>query len=128
MGETKINLKKPVYFGQAILDLSKTIMYQLYYDYMEPKYGGKIKLCYWGKESFVYEIKIKVFYKDITEDVEARFDTSGFSKDDNRSKPTGKNNKVIKMMKDDLLEKSWHSLLHWGLRRMRIESQTKVER
>ena len=106
MGETKINLKKPVYFGQAILDLSKTIMYQLYYDYMEPKYGGKIKLCYWGKESFVYEIKIKVFYKDITEDVEARFDTSGFSKDDNTSKPTGKNNKVIEMMKDDLLEKS----------------------
>ena len=41
-------------------------------------------------ESFVYEIETKDFYKDIANDVEKRFDTSGYSRDDNRPLPIGK--------------------------------------
>ena len=32
-------MNKPVYLGLLILDLNKTIMYELWYDYVKPKYG-----------------------------------------------------------------------------------------
>ena len=90
MGKTEIKMNKPVYLGQAILDLSKTLMYEFHYDYMRPKYGSKVKLCYMDTDSFVYEIETEDFYRDIAKDVEKRFDTSGYSKDDNRPLPIGK--------------------------------------
>ena len=100
MGKTEIMMNKPVYLGQAILDLSKTLMYEFHYDYMRPKYGSKVKLCYMDTDSFVYEIETEDFYRDIAKDVEKRFDTSGYSKDDNRPLPIGKNKKVIGLMKN----------------------------
>ena len=39
MGKLKVKMNKPVYLGQAILDLSKTIMYEFHYDYMKEKYN-----------------------------------------------------------------------------------------
>ena len=45
MRKTKILMNKPVYLGQAILDISKTLMYEFWYDYIKPKYNGKAKLC-----------------------------------------------------------------------------------
>ena len=73
-----------MYFGQAILDLSKTLMYEFHYEYMRARYGSKVKLCYMDTDSFVYEIETEDFYRDVANDVEKRFDTSGHSKDDNR--------------------------------------------
>ena len=102
MGKIEITMNKPVYFGQAILDLSKMVMYEFHYDYMQLKYGSKQQLCYMDTDSFIYHIKTENFYKDIATDVETRFDTSGYSKDDNRPLPIGKNKKVISLMKDDL--------------------------
>ena len=78
MGKVKVVMNKPVYLGQAILDLSKLIMYEFHYDYMLPKYKENIKLCYMDTGSFVYDIKTEDFYKDIAGDVETRFDTSFF--------------------------------------------------
>ena len=46
MGKIKVVMNKPVYLSQAILDLSKIVMYEFHYDYMVPKYGlEKLKLC-----------------------------------------------------------------------------------
>ena len=100
MGKVKVIMNKPVYLGQAILDLSKIIMYEFHYDYILPKYGDRTKLCYMDTDSYVYDIKTDDFYKDIAEDVEARFDTSAYS--NNRPLPIGKNKKVIGLMKDEL--------------------------
>ena len=102
MGKTEIMMNKPVYLGQAILDLSKTLMHEFHCDYMRPRYGSKVKLCYMDTDSFVYEIETEDFYKDIENNVEKRFDTSGYSKDDNRPLPIGENKKVIGLMKDEL--------------------------
>ena len=102
MGKTEIKMNKPVYLGQAILDLSKTLMYEFHYDYMRPKYGSKVSLCYMDTDSFVYEIEAEDFYRDIAKDVEKRFDTSGYSKDENRPLPIGKNKKVMSLIKDEL--------------------------
>ena len=100
MVKMEITMNKPVYLGQAILDLSKTLMYEFHYDYMRPSYGSKVTLCYMDTDSFVYEIETEDFYRDIEKDVEERFDMSRHSKDDNRPRPFGKNEKVIGLMKD----------------------------
>ena len=102
MGKTEIKINKSVYLRQAILDLSKMLMYEFHYDYMRPRYGSKVKLCYMDTDSFVYEIETKDFYRDIAKDVEERIDTSEYSKDDNRPLPTGKNKKKIGLMKGEL--------------------------
>ena len=98
MNKTKVN--KPIYLGLSILEISKILMYEFWYDYMKPKYNEKIKLCYMNTDSFVMNIKTEDFYKDIANDVEKRFDTSNYEV--NRPLPTGKNKKVIGLMKDEL--------------------------
>ena len=101
MGKIKVLMNKPVYLSQAILDLSKIVMYEFHYDYMVPKYGlEKLKLCYINTDSLVYEIKTEDFYADIVDDVPARFNTSGYCP--NRPLPVGLNKKVIELMKDEL--------------------------
>ena len=93
-------MKKPGYFGQAILDLSKTLMYEFHYDYMRPLYGSKVKLWYMDTNNFVYKIEAEDFNRDIAADVESRLNTSGYSKDDKKPLTIGKN-KVIGLMKDN---------------------------
>ena len=79
MNKTKVKLNKPIYLGLSILDISKILMYETKtYDYMKPKYNDNIKLCYMGTDSFVMNIKTENFYKDISNDVEKRFDTSNY--------------------------------------------------
>ena len=103
MGQIKVVMNKPVYLGQAILDLSKIVMYEFHYDYMKRKYNNdKLTLCYMDTDSLIYSIETDDFYKDIAEDVKDRFDTSGYNP--NRPLPVGLNKKVISLMKDELRE------------------------
>ena len=95
--EVKMNM--PIYLGQAILDISKTLMYEFWYDCLKPKYGDIVRLCYTDTDSVVIHVKTEDFYKDIAEDW---FDTSKYDKDDNRPLPIGKNKKVIGKFKDEL--------------------------
>ncbi|XP_057292638.1 uncharacterized protein LOC130621366 [Hydractinia symbiolongicarpus] len=95
MGKTEVKMNKPIYIGQAILDISKLVMYEFHYDYMQPKYGSKLQLCYMDTDSFVYHIKIEDFYRDIVQDVKARFDTSAYNPDDRKPLPMDKNKKVV---------------------------------
>ena len=67
---------------------------------MKPKYNNDVKLCYMDTDSFIMHIKTNDFYKDIANDVENRFDTSSYEV--NRPLPTGKNKKIIGLMKDEL--------------------------
>ena len=102
MKKVEVKMNKLIYLGQAILDISKTLMYEFWYDYIKPKYGDKAKLCYMDTDSFVMHIKTEDFYKDIAGDVERWFDTSNYDKKDNRPLPIGKNKKVIGLFKDEL--------------------------
>ena len=93
---TKVKMNKPIYLGLSILEISKLLMYEFWYDYMKPKYGDNVKLCYMDTDSFIMNIKAEDFYKDIANDVEKRFDTSNYECD--RPLPTGKNKKVTGLM------------------------------
>ena len=99
MKRTKVKMNKLIHLGLSILEISKKLMYEFWYDYMKPKYGNKVKLCYMDTDSFK-SIKTEDFYKDVANDVEKRFDTSNYEV--NRPLPTGKNKKVIGLMKDEL--------------------------
>ena len=102
MKKVEVKMNKPIYLGQAILDISKTLMYEFWYDYIKPKYGDKARLCYMDTDSFVMHIKTEDFYKDIAGDVERWFDTSNYDEKDKRPLPIGKNKKVIGLFKDEL--------------------------
>ena len=101
MGKIKVVMNKPVYLGQAILNLSKIVMYEFHYNCMKHKYTeDKLTLCYMDTDSLIYDIETDDFYKDIADDIESRFDMSGYVHD--RPLPVGKNKKVIGLMKDEL--------------------------
>ena len=100
MKKTKVKMNKPIYLGLPILEISKMLMYEFWYDYMKPKYNNNVKLCYMDTDSFIMDIKTNDFYKDIGNDVENRFDTSKYEV--NRPLPMEKNKKVIGLMKDEL--------------------------
>ena len=99
MKKAKVKMSKPIYLGMSIFDISKTLMYEFWYDYIKPKYGDREKLCY--MDSFVIYIT-EYFYKDIASDVEKWYDTSNFDKNDKRPHPVGKNKKVPGLFKDEL--------------------------
>ena len=78
MKQIKVKMNKAVYVGLSILEISKTLMYQFWYDHIKPKYQQNAKLCYMDTESFIIDIKTEDFYKDIADDVEKRFNTSNY--------------------------------------------------
>ena len=93
MKEIKIEIKKPVYLDLSILEITKTIMYEFWYDYVKPKYDENEKLCYLDTDSFIIHIKYEDVYKDIANDVEKRFDTSNYEV--NRPLSKDKNKKIL---------------------------------
>ena len=100
MKKNKVKMNKPIYLGLSILEICKIIMYEFWYDCMKPKYNDNVRLCYMDTDSFVMYIKRNDFYKDISSDVECKFDTSNYEV--KRPLPIGKNKKVIGLMKDEL--------------------------
>ena len=103
MKKTKVYFNKPVYVGQAILDLSKTLMFDFHYNYIQKKYSYKrAKLLFTDTDSLMYEIDTDDFYKDISEDIRTKFDTSDYPPDHESGILTGVNKKVIGMFKDEV--------------------------
>ena len=98
MKKTRVKMAKPLYLGMSILDISKILMYEFWYDYINPKYRDRAKLCYTDTDSFIINIKTE----DIFNDAEKWFDTSNYDKNDKRPLPTGKNEKVPGLFKDEL--------------------------
>ena len=93
-------MNKPIYSGLSILEISKILMYEFWYDYMKPKYNDNVRLCYKDMDSFIMNIKTNDFYKDISDDVDNRFDTSNYEV--KRPLLMGTNKKDIGLMKDGL--------------------------
>ena len=102
MKKAKVKVNKPVYLGMSILDISKTLMFDFWYDYVKPKYKDKVELCYMDTDSFAINIFSENFFEDINNDVERWFDTSNYDENDKRPLPMGVNKKVIGMFKDEL--------------------------
>ena len=98
----QVKMNKPIYLGMSILDISKTLMYEFWYDYIKPKYEDKAKLCYVDTWKFVIRIATDDFHEDIANDIEWWFDTYHYDENDKRPLPIGKNKNVIGFFKDEL--------------------------
>ena len=103
MKKTEVFFNKPVYVGQAILDLSKTLMFDFHYNYIQKKYThNRAELLFTDTDSLMYEITTDDFYKDISKDISKKFDTSDYPPSHPSGILTGFNKKVIGMFKDEV--------------------------
>ena len=102
MKKTRVKTNKSIYLGMSISDISKTLTYEFWCNYIKPKYQDKAKLCYADTYSFIIHIKTKDFYKGIANDAEKGFETSNYDESDKRPLPVGKSKKVIGFFKDEL--------------------------
>ena len=101
--KTEVYFNKPVYVGQAILDLSKLLMFDFNYNYIQKKYSyKKARLLFTDTDSLMYELKTDDFYSDISADIKARFDTSDYLPNHKSGILTGVNKKVIGKFKDEV--------------------------
>ena len=102
MKKTEVYFNKPVYVGQAILDLSKTLMFNFHYNYIRKKYNDAAELMFTDTDSLLYLIHTDDFYGDISHDIETKFDTSDYPPNHPSGIKTGVNKKVIGMFKDEV--------------------------
>ena len=89
MKQPRILMHKPVYIGQTVLDISKILMYEFWYDCIKAKHGDKARLQCMDTDSFI----IYIDTEDISDDIKRWFDNSGYCKDDKRL-PVGLNKKL----------------------------------
>ena len=101
MKKTEVYFNKPIYVGQAILDLSKTLMFGFHYNYIRKKYNNKAELLFTDTDSLMYLIQTEDFYLDINKDVKKKFDTSNYPENHPSGIKTGVNKKVIGKFKDE---------------------------
>ena len=104
MGKSVVTLNKPIYLGQAILDISKTLMYEFHYNYIKRKYGPRARLLFTDTDSLCYIIETEDFFIDIKEDVPKWFDTSDYPSDHPAGLPL-MNKKEIGFFKDECKSK-----------------------
>ena len=101
MKKTEVYFNKPTYVGQAILDLSKTLMFDFDYNYIKKKYGEKAELLMTDTDSLMYLIQTDDVYYDIKKDVKKKFDTSNFPDVHPSGIKTGVNEKVVGVFKNE---------------------------
>ena len=102
MKKTEVYFNKPIYVGQAILDLSKTLMFDFHYNYIRKKYGNKAELLFTDTDSLMYLIQTDDFYRDIKQDIKKKFDTSDYPENHPSGTKTDVNKKVIGKFKDEV--------------------------
>ena len=85
MKKIKVKMNKPVYLGLSILEISKTLMYKFWYDYIKQKYQNNTT---WIQTASLFRLKLKIFIKILEMMLKKKFDTSNYEVD--RSWTTGK--------------------------------------
>lgn len=100
LNKTSIKMNKPIAIGLAILDISKVVMYDFHYNFMKPKYGDKVTLCYTDTDSFIYQVNTECFYSDMMQHID-KYDTSDYASDNIYNLPRV-NKKIPGLFKDEL--------------------------
>lgn len=95
---TSVLYDKPMYVGFSILDISKTVIYDFFYNFLKQQYHNKVSLLYSDTDSLILEIFTDNFYTDMKKHLN-RFDTSNYSKDRRYGMPVTES--VVGKMKDE---------------------------
>ena len=99
LSRTEVTIRKPVYVGLCVLDLSKTLVYRFHYEYMQRTVGESSKLMYTDTDSLIYEVRGFEMYEAMKRDLH-EFDTSDYAEANHPGMP-GANKKVVGLMKDE---------------------------
>ena len=114
MKKTKVKMNKPAYLGMSILDISKRLMYEFWYDYIKPNYGDRTKLLSTDTYSFVIYIITDDIFEDIADDVEKWFDTSNYDQNDKHLSQQVKTKNQSVFLKMSQQERLLQKLLQLG--------------
>ena len=74
INKAKVKMNKAIYSVLSTLEISKTVLYELCYEHIKPKYQDKANICYIDANSFIVNIKTEIIYEDFANDFENRFD------------------------------------------------------
>ncbi|XP_031789254.1 uncharacterized protein LOC116418324 [Nasonia vitripennis] len=99
LARTEITVRKPLYIGLCVLDLSKSLVYDFHYEYMRDRVGDRCKLLYTDTDSLVYELTDINMYEVMRQDID-HFDTSDYPETNQFGIPRA-NKKVVGLMKDE---------------------------
>lgn len=99
MDQLEVVIDKPIYIGQAVLDISKVVLYDFHYKFMKTTLGESCKLLYTDTDSLIYDIKCDDVYEFMKENLN-RFDTSDYPPDNQYGLPCV-NKKIPGLMKDE---------------------------
>lgn len=100
LNKTSIVMNKPIAIGMSILDISKVLMYDFYYNHLKFVYGEDVELVYSDTDSFILEINTQCFYTDMKNHLH-KYDTSDYT-DGNVYDIPRKNKKIPGLFKDEL--------------------------
>ena len=104
MRKTRVLMDKPIIVGQAMLDKSKELMHEFYYDYLKPKYKSNISLLYMDTDSFVLQIDTEDLFEDIKNEMHNWFDISKYLKSLNLPLEYGVDKNIIGKFKDEIFD------------------------
>ena len=96
--KTRLKLNRPIYVGQTVLDSSKHLMYDFWFNQIKAKFGGKAGLLYTDTDSLLFEVETENVYKDMKQSTE-KYDFSDYPK--NHSCYSTANKKVVGKFKDE---------------------------
>ena len=97
---SKVTLNKPSYVGIAVLELSKTLMYDFFYYNIKARYDDRARLLMTDTDSFLLEIQTDDWYEDIRGEVRTLYDTSAYPENHPAGLPRV-NKKVNGLWKDE---------------------------
>ena len=98
MHKSRLVLNRPIYVRMSILDLSKILMYDFYYNHLKKQYDERCEVIYTDTDSLLLEIQTEDIFADMAKH-QHLYDTSDFPKDHPLHSTTNK--KVLRKMKDE---------------------------
>ena len=103
--QNEVNMDEPIYLRFAVLEMSKLLLYETYYDKLQPYFGyGNFQLHYVDTDAFVLSLNTKDIIKDL-QNLEDIFDFSNL--DENHQLFSNKNKKVIGKFKNETPKNIW---------------------
>lgn len=123
MNKTRIEYNKPIFAGFSILDISKTVIYNFFYDYLKQTYGKNVTLLYTDTDSLILEVSTENFYNDIKYNLD-KFDTSNYDKHNIYNIP--QNISVVGKFKDEYAGEPIKSFYGTGAKAYCVETKHDV--